>query len=85
MSQPLETELAAFNKMLPNLLPHEGKFALFIGNSFIGVFGTYEDGLRAGYQQAKLAPFLVKQISGTETISYFSREIDMECPTIQLL
>jgi hypothetical protein len=61
----------------------EGKYALIVDAELVGIFGTYEDALRAGYEKAKLAPFLVKKISGSETVAYFSRDIDGSCLTVQ--
>jgi hypothetical protein len=75
----LEKETETFNKMLPQLLKDEGKFALIFGETLIGVFGTYEDALKGGYEKAKLQPFLVKRIAETENISYFSRDIENSC------
>jgi hypothetical protein len=39
------------------------------------VYGAYEDALKLGYEKAKLQPFLVKKISGAETIAHFSRDL----------
>lgn len=80
-SDPLARELAAYTRLLPSLLSEEGKFALIIGDGLVDVFSTYEDALKAGYQQAKLGPFLVKKIAATETAMYFSRDLHGLCPT----
>jgi hypothetical protein len=79
----LEKETEIFNKLLPTLMKDEGKFALVIGVELKGVFSTYEDALKHGYEVAKLNPFLVKKISGTETVAYFSRDIDNVCHIAQ--
>ena len=85
MADPLAAELAIYEKHLPTLLAEEGKFALVVGEELVGVFGTYEDALKVGYQKAQLKPFLVKKISGTETIAYFSRDLTApSCPTSHL-
>lgn len=78
MAPKLEKELATYQKLLPSLLKDEGKFALIIGDELIGVFDAYADALARGYEKAKLNPFLVKKISGAETIACFSRDIDNE-------
>jgi hypothetical protein len=83
MSEPLELELTTYKKLLPALLADEGKFALIVGEELVGVFGTYEDALSLGYQKAQLKPFLVKKISGAETVAYFSRDIRSPCLTLQ--
>ena len=81
MADTLAVELATYNQMLPKLLKDEGKFALIFGTDLLGVFGTYEDALRTGYERAQLKPFLVKKISGAETVAYFSRDIGAPCLT----
>lgn len=45
------------------------------------MFGSYEDALSAGYADAGLKPFLVKQIAATEFVAYFTRDVDGECRT----
>jgi hypothetical protein len=77
----LQKETATYQKLLPSLLTEEGKFALIVGEELIGVFAAYEDALRAGYEKAKLNPLLVKRISGTEDVMYFSRDVDGIWPT----
>ncbi|HEY4981352.1 MAG TPA: hypothetical protein VII24_05280 [Pseudolabrys sp.] len=77
----LAKELDTYQKLLPGLMVEEGKYALIFGTELIGVFTDYEEALKAGYDKAKLEPFLVKKISGTETIAYFSRDIDSACHT----
>lgn len=81
VDDPLADELAVYNKLLPELLKDEGKFALIFRGKLINVYTSYEDALKAGYQTAKLKPFLVKKISGTETAMYFTRDIGGLCRT----
>jgi hypothetical protein len=78
---PLAKELETYQKILPTIMTDEGKYALVFGDELLGVFADYEEALKAGYAKAKLAPFLVKKISGAESIAYFSREIDGACHT----
>ena len=78
---PLEKELKVYQDNLPALLSEEGKFALIVGSELVGVYSAYEDALKVGYQKAKLAPFLVKKISSTESAMYFSRDVDGSCLT----
>jgi hypothetical protein len=80
-SKPLAKETEAYQKLLPTLMPDEGKYALIYGDALVGVFSDYQEALKAGYEKAKLEPFLVKKISGSESISYFSRDIDSSCLT----
>jgi hypothetical protein len=79
-ANPLQREMATYNKVLPSLLDREGKFALVVGDDLVGVFESYEDALKAGYAKAGITPFLVKRIAGTEAISFFSRDIFDQCP-----
>ncbi len=71
----LEKEQATYQRELPNLLANEGKFVLIHGDGVAGVFDTYHDALQIGYQQFKLEPFFIKQISAAEKVQFFSRDI----------
>lgn len=71
----LNRELAAYNRLLPELLAHQGKFVLIKGDEQAGTFDSYQDALKAGYKQYKLEPFLVKQITPAERIAYFTRDL----------
>lgn len=77
----LEKELEIYNQNLSVLLKDEGKYVLIYGKNIVGIYSAYDDALKAGYDKAGLEPFLVKKISGAETISYFTREIGAECLT----
>lgn len=81
----LEKEMETYNKLLPQLLADEGKYALIFKNDLVGTYGTYEDALKIGYEKAELEPFLVKKISSIENVSHFSRDIDIACPTVPSL
>ena len=82
-NQPLARETQTYERLLPQLMREEGKYALIVGDDLVGVFAAYDEALRAGYEKAGLTPFLVKKISGSETVAYFSRDIDFVCPTFQ--
>jgi hypothetical protein len=71
----LEKELETYKKELSNLLAHEGKFVLIIGERVIDLFASYEDAIKEGYKQAGLNPFLVKRIQATEEVHFFTRHI----------
>jgi hypothetical protein len=73
---PLEKELEAYRKKLPELKDSEGKFALVRGDKVVDVFNTYEDALKSGYQKFGLEPFMVKQISAIEQVHFISRFVD---------
>jgi hypothetical protein len=80
-SKPLAKETEAYQKLLPTLMAEEGKYALIFGDELIGVFFDYQEALKAGYEKAKLEPFLVKKNSGSESVAYFSRDINSPCLT----
>jgi hypothetical protein len=71
ISQALET----YSRELPKLLQDEGKFVLIFADQVVGIFGTYEDALMAGYEKFQLKPFLVKRIQAVETVHQFSRPL----------
>ena len=73
----LERELAVYHAKLAELLPAEGKFVLIHGDDVTGIWDTYEDALRAGYEKFGLNSFFVKRIQWAETIQSFSRDIPL--------
>ena len=75
----LEKELQTFEKLKPELLAEAGKFAVISGEELLGVYGTYEDALKIGYEKRKLEPFLVKKIQAVEPVNFFSRSL-ATCP-----
>lgn len=80
MAGDLSRELEIYKQMLPTLAGDEGKFALIVGDELVGKFESYGDALSAGYSKAGLSPFLVKKISVTEIVSYFTRDLNIPCP-----
>jgi len=79
MADALRQELETYKKILPTLSDKEGQFALIFGEELVGVYESYADALKAGYDRAGLRPFLVKRISTTEVVAYFTRGIDGAC------
>ncbi len=77
---PLEIELKTFEKLKPQLLADEGKFAVISGEELLGIYSSYDDALKIGYEKCKLQPFLVKKILGMEPVNFFSRTLT-PCPT----
>lgn len=66
---PLDTELATFEKMKPDLLSnHAGKFALIKGEEFIGSFDTADNAYARGVERFGREPFLVKRITQQEEV-----------------
>jgi hypothetical protein len=76
----LEQELQTYNRKLPDLLQQIDKFVLIKESTVEGVYDTYIEALRAGYQKhGPDARFLVKRIAPAETVSFFTRDFSTEC------
>jgi hypothetical protein len=74
--QSLQQELATYQREKSRLVSEsEGKFVLIKGDEVAGVWGTYEDALREGYEQFGLTPFLVKQVREIDNVCFFTREL----------
>jgi len=73
----LEKELETYEAHRQELLAEsEGKFVLIQDSKVIGVWDTYEDALKSGYDHFGIdTPFLVKQLSGIEGIQFFTRDL----------
>ena len=76
----LEKELQTYEKLKPTLLAEAGKFAVISSEELLGVYETYDDALKIGYEKCKLNPFLVKRIQAVEPVNFFTRAIE-PCPT----
>ncbi len=76
----LEQEQKTYEQNVESLKGQEGKFVLIHGDQIVGVFDTYADALKAGYEQFKLLPFFVKQIRTVENVQFFTRDLT-QCPT----
>jgi hypothetical protein len=82
MAESLERETELYKKLLPTTLAaDEGKFALISGDQLVGVFETYADALKVGYEKFGLQPFMVKQIAAIEVMAYFTRDLGSACLT----
>jgi len=79
--KPLEKELQTYNQNLHNLLADEGKYVVIYGENIDGIFESYADALKSGYEKFGVVPFLVKKISATEQVSYFTRDLGTPCHT----
>jgi hypothetical protein len=69
----LEKEIATYERLKPQLLAEEGKFAVICGDELEGTFIAYEDALQAGYQKCGVSPFLVKKILAVQPVNFFTR------------
>lgn len=77
----LEKELETYKNKLPELQVHDGKFVLIHGDKVVAFFSAYEDAIKAGYEQFKLEPFLVRQIHATEKVQFITRLLNLpSCP-----
>ncbi len=70
---PLDLELKTYAETLPSLLGHIGKQVVIKGTDVVGMYDTYEDALKTGYERFKMEPFLVKKIAPAEQVKYFTR------------
>jgi hypothetical protein len=77
----LEKELETYKTKLPELSASEGKFVLIHVDQVVGIFDTYPDAIKEGYERFGLTPFLVKQIQAIERIQFVSRFVD-PCRTL---
>lgn len=71
----LDKELETYISKLPELITSAGKFVVIRGETIAGTFDTYNDGLKFAYKEFGLNPFLIKQISPSEQVSFFTREL----------
>lgn len=73
----LEKELATYKNKLPELKENnEGKFVLIRGEEVVGVFDSYEDAMKIGYDRFKLETFLVKKIEAIEQAQFVTRYVN---------
>ena len=79
MANRLERELATYAKKLPELQAEFGKFVLIKDDAIEGIFDTYLDALKVGYDRFKLEPFMVKQIAIAESVFQFTRDVATSC------
>ncbi|KAF3978009.1 MAG: hypothetical protein HFP77_04010 [Methylococcales symbiont of Iophon sp. n. MRB-2018] len=81
MAVALEKEVETYKKLLPELLNEQGKFALIHGEELAGVYETYDDALKIGYDKFGISySFLVKKILASEQIQFFTRDLGTSCP-----
>jgi hypothetical protein len=76
----LEKEQATYQRELPTLLATPGKYVVISEDTVAGVYDTYQDALKVGYEKFGLKSFLVRQIAVVERANRFTRDI-ASCPT----
>ena len=78
---PLDAEQRTYAERLPELFAQAGKFVVIGGDEVVGVFDTYDDAMKVGYDRFGLEPFLVKQIEVDDRVRRFTRDLGPACPT----
>lgn len=73
--QNLDQEIKTYTNKLPELLSSAGKFVVIKNDEIKGIFDTYNDGLKFAYKEFGLQKFLIKKISPSEQVSFFTRDI----------
>ena len=67
-------ELQVYRARLSELLgpddANEGLYVVICRDTVHGPYGSYEDGLTAGYDWHELTPFLLKKIERKETVHW---------------
>lgn len=76
IAMALEKEQDTYRAKLSELKASEGKFVLIHGSDISGIFDTYADAIKEGYDRFGLEPFLVKQIQAIERVQFISRFVD---------
>jgi hypothetical protein len=75
MPATLEKELETYERQKPSLLADEGKFVVICGDNVVGIFTSYEDALKGGYDACGITSFLVRQISAVEKVVFLTRAV----------
>jgi hypothetical protein len=75
----LQKEIETYNLHMNDLLTHIGKYVLISGDQILGYYEAYADALGAGYEKCESGVFLVKKIAPAEQVSFFTRELFIEC------
>lgn len=80
ISELFATELATFEKLLPNLLARAqnlGRFILIKGTEASGPYDTETDTVTLGYEKYGNVPFLTKPILPYEPVLTFTRPLKL--------
>lgn len=71
----LEQELKTFDTHKDTLLAEKkGRYVVVKGTEICSDFASYDDALADGYKRFGNIEFLVKQVSGQESVNFFTRE-----------
>jgi hypothetical protein len=77
----LERELETYKLNRDRLLDQLGKFVVIHADKVAGIWDTYADPLRFGYERYGLEPFLVKRIEAVEQVQHLTRDVAFPCRT----
>lgn len=72
-----DKELQTYAEKLSELQKDSGRFVLIKDNNIEGIFDSYADALKMGYEKFKLERFLVKRIEATEKVMFFTRDLEI--------
>ena len=75
----LAREMETYRARFAELQANEGKFVLIHRDEVGGIYETYGDAIKVGYEKFKLEPFLVKKIASTEVAQFITRLVG-SCP-----
>lgn len=65
----LREEIAAYNKLLPELMQHHsGKFVIFYEGTLRGAFDTFDAAGREAIRQFGDGPYLIRQVGAERVI-----------------
>lgn len=78
-TDPLQNEIARYERELPGLLTQEGRYVVIHAEDPLDIVDTYDDALKVGYEKFGLEPFLVRQISRVEKSANFTRFSLISC------
>ena len=69
LAMALETEIARYNELLPELLAtSEGKYAVIKGREFLGVFESSDAGYTAALEKYGITDFLLRPIRAKQPV-----------------
>lgn len=72
LAKELETYAAHKDELVRKA---EGQFVVIHGDRVVNTWDTFEDALKAGYDEFGLERFLIKQIEGIEQVHFCGRDL----------
>jgi len=65
----LDKELATYRANLQELLVHEGKYVLIVGEEIIGLYDTRGEAISAGYERFGPIPLFTRKVALKEEVA----------------